>query len=134
MAIQLNSGFCCKCQMFWKNYLQLPNLSQLCAQLTRHVISAEGKKRMFIFVGEQRREGGYKPSFSSNNMKQTIELRSASHKQKPETSFSCDTWLLSITDSLITGFWCDCSMTTRLQQYAILAWRVSLIPSASQCI
>jgi len=58
---------------------------------------SRGRKRMFIFVGNQRREGGYKPSFSSNNMKQTIELRFLSHKQKPETSFSSDTWLLLIT-------------------------------------
>lgn len=58
------------------------------------------------------------------------ELRSTSCKQKPETSFSSVTSFANYCDSLITGFWCDCSMT-RLQQCIILAWRATLVPSAS---
>lgn len=85
---------------------------------------------MFIFWGEQRREeGGYKPSFSSNNMKQTTDF----HVFQTKTCNFLQIWHMAFVnycDSLNPGFWWDCSVTRRLKQYTVLIWKACSSHSA----
>lgn len=58
---------------------------------------------MFIFWGEQRREGGYKLSFSINNMKQRVDF----HVFQTKTWNFLQLWhkaFANYCDSLNSGF------------------------------